>query len=110
MASTHYFLLNLASCDVLSLFIKQVLKIYHNYDVQLHSKPQINLIKSHFLKSDGYVCVPIQAEKSSNAQRAAFNQGLIEDDKRISGKTSSHRLKQGQQQLVSATEKRENQS
>lgn len=48
--TTHYSLSNLASYDVLSLSIKEALKIYHNYNVQLHSNPPINLIKSQFLK------------------------------------------------------------
>lgn len=50
VTTTHYFLLNLASCDALSLLIRQVLKIYHNYNVQLHSNPQINLTMSQLLK------------------------------------------------------------
>lgn len=48
--TTYYFLLNLTSCDVLSLLIRQVLKTYHNYDVQLHSNPQMNLSVSQLLK------------------------------------------------------------
>lgn len=84
----HYFLLNLAHCDGLSLFMKQVLKIYHNYNVQLHSKPQINLIKSQFLREWRLLGLFHSSRKACNAQRADFNQGLIGDAKRIRGKTS----------------------
>lgn len=48
--ATHYFLLKLASCDVLSLLRRQVLKAYHHYDVQRHSNPQTNLSVSQLLK------------------------------------------------------------
>lgn len=47
---THYSLLNWATRDVLSFFIKQVVKIYCNCNVQLHSQTKINLIKTQCLK------------------------------------------------------------